>query len=79
MININYYSELSTQQDIDKLMRRPFIGKTQQLKDTIQSLDQKWYVEFWIIRYYFLGIEVYWRKKEKVRYINGKASNGSSH
>lgn len=57
------------------LMKRPFIGKSKQLQDTILSLDHKWYVEFWIIRYYFLGIEVYRTKKEKVRYVNGKNGN----
>ncbi|GEM_PF-281355 len=75
MINIEYAGP-NQRVDTINLMRRPFIGKTQHLQDTIQSLDQKWYVEFWIIRYYFLGIEVYHKKKERVRYANGK--NGTS-
>jgi len=58
-----------------ELMKRPFIGKSKHLKDTILSLDYKWYVEFWIIRYYFLGIEIYRTKKEKIRYVNGKNGN----
>jgi hypothetical protein len=53
-------------------MKTPFIGKRKFLKDTILSLDQKWYVEYWVIRYYFLGIEVYRIKREKLKYANGK-------
>jgi len=60
--------------------KKPFFGKTQCIVDRIQSLDQKWYVEFWLIRYYFMGIEVYRYKKEKVK-LNGKnneiVKNGS--
>jgi len=28
-------------------------------------------VEFWIVRYFFMGIEVYTYKKEVVKYTNG--------
>ncbi|MDD3568153.1 MAG: hypothetical protein PHT92_07115 [Bacteroidales bacterium] len=43
----------------------------QRLNETIHSLDEKWYVEFWDVHYYFLGIEVFSTKKEVVRTING--------
>ena len=54
-------------------IKKPFFGKTQQVMDKIHSLDEKWYVEFWMIRYYFMGIEVYAYKKEVVKYVNGKS------
>lgn len=54
-------------------VERPFFGKTKKLLETLHSLDEKWYVEFWDIHYYFLGIEVYSKRKEVVKQ-NG--SNG---
>ncbi len=53
---------------------RPFFGKVQKLVETIHSLDEKWYVEFWDIHYFFLGIEVYSVKKEIVKSANGDKS-----
>ncbi|MGD9976930.1 MAG: hypothetical protein AB7S54_03240 [Bacteroidales bacterium] len=53
-------------------IKKPFLGRTHQILDRIHSLDEKWYVEFWMIRYYFLGIEVYSRKKEIVKHIDAK-------
>ena len=58
-------------------MKKPFFGRTQQVLDRIQSLDEKWYVEFWMVRYYFMRIEVYSYKKEVVKYINGKTENSN--
>lgn len=51
--------------------RKPFIGKVQVLIETIHSLDEKWYVEFWDVHYFFLGIEVFTSKKEVVKTVNG--------
>lgn len=52
-------------------IKKPFFGRTRQIIDRIHSLDEKWYVEFWIVRYFFMGIEVYTYKKEVVKYTNG--------
>ena len=57
--------------------KKPFFGKTATLLERIHSLDNKWYVEFWLFRYFFLGIEVYTTKKEVVKHINGKEENGN--
>jgi hypothetical protein len=57
--------------NIEESQTRPFFGKMQRLNETIHSLDEKWYVEFWDVHYYFLGIEVFSTKKEVVRTING--------
>ncbi len=57
--------------------KKPFIGKNSTLIERIYSLDNKWFVEFWIVRYFFLGIEVYTTKKEVVKYTNGKNENGN--
>jgi hypothetical protein len=51
--------------------RPPIFGITKILLERIHSLDEKWYVEFWEFHYYFLGIEVYQKKKEIVKH-NGK-------
>ena len=48
--------------------RKIFFGTDRNLIERIDSLDSKWFVEFWIIRYYFMGIEVYTRKKEIVKH-----------
>jgi hypothetical protein len=50
----------------------PIFGITKTLLERIHSLDEKWYVEFWDFHYYFLGIEVYHKKKEIVKQ-NGKS------
>jgi hypothetical protein len=50
---------------------KPFFGKVQKLIETIHSLDEKWYVEFWDVHYFFLGIEIFSKKKEIVKTLNG--------
>jgi len=57
--------------------KKPFFGKTNTLIERIYSLDNKWFVEFWMVRYFFIGIEVYTTKKEIVKYTNGKSENGN--
>ncbi|BDX36904.1 hypothetical protein CYCD_02590 [Tenuifilaceae bacterium CYCD] len=73
MMNSGDYSGFYNYQ-MDTL-KKPFFGRTQQILDKIHSLDEKWYVEFWMIRYYFMGIEVYSFKKEVVKYLNGKSNS----
>ncbi|HCX99512.1 MAG TPA: hypothetical protein DG754_05165 [Bacteroidales bacterium] len=60
-----------TLKDIPK---RPFFGTFKVLVETINSLDDKWFVEFWDVQYFFLGIEIFRSKREVVRQIkpNGK-------
>ncbi|MCB8964657.1 MAG: hypothetical protein H6536_06435 [Bacteroidales bacterium] len=60
------------------VIKKPFIGKTKQLIDRISSLDEKWYVEFWMVRYYFFGIEVHSFKKEMVKHRPGKSRSASA-
>jgi len=69
MINNEGYSGIYNYQMEN--IRKPFFGRTRQIIDRIHSLDEKWYVEFWIVRYFFMGIEVYTYKKEVVKYTNG--------
>jgi len=69
MINNVGYSGLYNYQMEN--IKKPFFGRTRQIIDRIHSLDEKWYVEFWIVRYFFMGIEVYTYKKEVVKYTNG--------
>jgi len=52
----------------------PFFGRQRVLLERIHSLDSKWYVEFWEEHYFFLGIEIFFRKKEVVK-KNGKNSS----
>lgn len=59
-------------------LQRPFFGVQKNLIERIHSLDKKWYVEFWDEHFFFLGIEVYTRKREKVVQINSKRSDSSS-
>ncbi|MGE0077212.1 MAG: hypothetical protein AB7S48_05050 [Bacteroidales bacterium] len=73
MMNSGEYSGLFNYQ-MDAV-KKPFFGRTHQVIDKIHSLDEKWYVEFWMVRYYFIGIEVYSYKKEVVKYVNGKSSS----
>lgn len=47
---------------------RPFFGTTRDLLEKTYSLDNKWFVEIWIIHYYFFGIEIYIKKKEIVKH-----------
>lgn len=71
MINTgSFSSSLPYQMDT---VRKPLFGKTRQLIDRIHSLDDKWYVEFWMVRFYFMGFEVYSSKKEVVKHVNNRA------
>lgn len=56
-------------------IKKPFFGRTFKVVDRIHSLDDKWYVEFWIVRYYFMGIELYSYKKEVVKYSNSNSDS----
>ncbi|RPH32232.1 MAG: hypothetical protein EHM93_10065 [Bacteroidales bacterium] len=47
---------------------KPFIGVNRQLIERIDSLDEKWFVEIWIIKYYFFGIEAFIQKREIVKH-----------
>lgn len=40
--------------------------------DHIDSLDEKWYVEIWIFRYYLFGIEIHTRRKELVKHVHNR-------
>jgi hypothetical protein len=47
--------------------QKTFFGTSRQLIERIDSLDQKWFVEVWIVKYYFFGIEIFIHKKEVVK------------
>lgn len=67
--------------ETEENFNRPFFGKTKKLLERIDSLDEKWYVEFWEEHYYFLGIEVFFSKREVVKQnsLNGKKNSGKSN
>lgn len=44
----------------------PFFGAHKVLLETINTLDDKWLVEFWEIQYFFFGIEIFRYKRELV-------------
>lgn len=46
----------------------PFFGASRKLIERIDSLDEKWYVEIWVIKYYLFGIEIYIQKKEIMKH-----------
>lgn len=52
---------------------RPFFGTNRKLVERLESLDETWFVEIWIIKYYFFRIEVYSRKKEVIKHYQVKA------
>jgi hypothetical protein len=54
---------------------KKYFGKKCRLIERIESLDQKWFVEVWNIKYYFIGIEIFSRKKESVRRFEEAPSN----
>ena len=56
--NVNFLS--MTEQKV-------FFGTSRQLIERIDSLDEKWFVEVYIIKYYFFGIELFAQKKEIVK------------
>lgn len=47
--------------------QRPFFGVNKKLIERLESLDDKWFVEIWLIKYYFIGIEIFSKKKEIVK------------
>ena len=49
--------------------QKVFFGTSRRLIERIDSLDQKWFVEVWLIKYYFIGIEIFIQKKEIVKRI----------
>ncbi len=55
--------------------QKVFFGTSRRLIERIDSLDEKWFVEVWLIKYYFLGIEIFFRKKEIVKRIQEETSN----
>lgn len=55
--------------------RRTFFGTDRQLIDRIDSLDEKWFVEVWIIKFYFFGIEIISQKKEIVKHHQNNSAN----
>ena len=50
--------------------RKTFFGTDRLMVDRIDSLDETWFVEFWTIKYYFLGIEIHTQRKEIVKHIH---------
>ncbi len=46
----------------------PFVGNTKKLLERLESLDDSWFVEIWLIKYYFFRIEVYSYKKEILKH-----------
>ena len=54
--------------------RRTFIGVDRLMVDRIDSLDEKWIVEFWVVKYYFFGIEIHTQKKEIVKHNHKHSS-----
>lgn len=52
---------------------RPFWGTTRKLLERLNSLDESWFVEIWLIKYYFFRIEIYSYKKEILKHNQVKA------
>jgi len=50
--------------------QKTFFGADRLMVDRIDSLDKKWFVEFWVVKYYFFGIEIHTQKKEVVKYVH---------
>lgn len=55
----------------------PLFGKTNRFLERIDSLDGKWYVEFFEVKFYFLGFELYSAKKEKVFQVSRRVESGT--
>jgi hypothetical protein len=55
--------------------RKTYFGINRVMIDRIDSLDEKWFVEFWIVKYYFLGIEIHSKKKEIVKTLRSQKNN----
>jgi hypothetical protein len=50
--------------------QKMLFGVNRLMADRIYSLDEKWFVEIWIAKYYILGVQIYTRKKEVVKFVN---------
>ncbi len=48
--------------------KKPFFGSSKKLLERLDSLDELWFIEIWLIKYYFFGIEIYSHKKEKLKH-----------
>lgn len=55
---------------------RPFFGVTKKLIERLDSLDESWFVEIWIVKYYLFRIEIFSQKREIVKnnHANAKYS-----
>ncbi|KAF5076870.1 hypothetical protein DSECCO2_156160 [anaerobic digester metagenome] len=58
--------------------KTPLFGKTNRFLERIDSLDGKWYVEFFEVKFFFLGFELYSAKKEKVYQVSKRSESGGS-
>jgi hypothetical protein len=47
-------------------MDLPLFGRKRRLLETINSIDSKWHVELWEEHFYFLRMEIFSRKKERI-------------
>lgn len=50
--------------------QKPYFGINRNMVDHINSLDEKWFVEIWMLKYYFFGIEIHSQKKELVKFVH---------
>lgn len=55
----------------------PFFGVNRIFIERIDSLENDWYVEFWREHYFFLGIEMFSRKRRMV-VCNSSKRRGSN-
>lgn len=54
--------------------QKVFFGTSRKLIERIDSLDEKWFVEIWLVKHYFFGIELFVQKKEIVKRTHEKTS-----
>lgn len=57
--------------------QRTFFGVNKKLIERLESLDETWFVEIWLVKYYFIGIEIFSKKKEIVKHNQAKAKCSS--
>lgn len=50
--------------------QKTYFGRSSYMVDRIDSLDDKWFVEIWILKYYFFGVEIHSHKKELVKHVH---------
>jgi len=43
--------------------QRTFFGVNKKLIERLESLDETWFVEIWLVKYYFIGIEIFSKKR----------------